>query len=294
MKEEKDIQEEEKEEVRPDSEGFTESDHRRFLPPGNEEFASELIEEVKVEIVEETASEEPEIDSEQPVVESTDEPKTSRAETEAPCTTDKSPWGIVSHTVSWLMVPMLMPVYGTILIFTLSILSLSSAATRLWFTAIVFGINVMLPVLVIILLKWFGIVSDPGLNVRKERSIPYIVCILCLLATAWFMYVKHAPAMFCLFYVGGAIGGLVNLLINFKWKISAHAAGVAGILALLIRISSDGFPQGNVMLWLLIWILLAGGTGSARLYLQRHTFWQVMAGYAVGFLSVYITTAFGV
>lgn len=277
--------------VHPESVHNAESDHRRFLPPGNDDYASILS--VDSESVE---SEEEDMPSEDACVEKHEASSDSAVEggEEKEERRGRKFWNIVSHTVSWLMVPMLMPVYGTILIFGLSILSLTSAETRLWLTGIVFGINVLLPALVIVVLKRLGLVGDLGLNERKERFIPYIVSILSLLGTAWFMGVKHAPALFWLFYVGGAVGGIVNLLVNLRWKISAHAAGVAGVLALLIRISSDGFPQGNVMLWLLIWILLAGATGSARLYLERHTFWQVMAGYAVGFVSVYLTTSFGV
>ena len=80
------------------------------------------------------------------------------------------------------------------------------------------------------------------------------------------------------------------LLINFRWKISAHAAGVAGVVALLIRIIRDGLPQDGAFLWLLIAIGLSGILGTARVWLGRHTAWQVIAGYAVGFLSVILMT----
>ena len=174
----------------------------------------------------------------------------------------------LSTFLSWALVPLLMPVYGVILAFTLSILAYTSTATKIVFT----------------------LVHDIGLNGRKERLIPYIVSILSMLGTGAFMWYKGAPSWLVMFFAGGGIAGIVNLMINFRWKISAHAAGIAGIVALLIRIIRDGFPQEGVFLWLLISIGLAGLLGTSRVWLGRHTVWQVIAGYAVGFLSVMLMT----
>ncbi len=104
------------------------------------------------------------------------------------------------------------------------------------------------------------------------------------------MWYKGAPMWLVMFFGGGAVAGAINLLINFRWKISAHAAGVAGVVALLIRIIRDGLPQDGAFLWLLIAIGLSGILGTARVWLGRHTAWQVIAGYAVGFLSVILMT----
>ena len=42
----------------------------------------------------------------------------------------------------------------------------------------------------------------------------------------------------------------------------------------------------SLIIGLLIAIGLSGILGTARVWLGRHTAWQVIAGYAVGFLSV--------
>ena len=109
-------------------------------------------------------------------------------------------------------------------------------------------------------------------------------------ATAYFMYLKHAPLWFAMFFAGGGVAGLINLLINFKWKISAHSAGIAGVVAMLIRIMHDGVAQPSTIVWIFIWVALAGLLGSARVWLGRHTAAQVIAGYCVGFLSVFFMT----
>ncbi len=197
---------------------------------------------------------------------------------------------LFSHILSWLLVPLMMPVYGLILAFGLSILDVAPMGMRVVFTLIVFGIDVALPMLLIVLLKKLKVVDDYGLNGQKERLIPYIITVVCFGVTAWFMAMKGAPLWLSLFFAGGALAGLVNMLINFSWKISAHAAGIAGIVALLIRIEKDGSAEPQLFFWLLAAIVLSGLLGSARVWLGRHTVWQVLAGYAVGFCSVFLLT----
>ncbi|MDE6443036.1 MAG: phosphatase PAP2 family protein [Muribaculaceae bacterium] len=196
----------------------------------------------------------------------------------------------ISHLLSWVLVPMLMPVYGLILAFGLSILDLAPMGTRIGFTLIVAGINVLVPMLLVLLLKKLGLVQDLGLNGRKERLIPYIISIVALIVTAVFMYLKGAPYWLVWFFAGGAAGGVVNMIVNFWWKISAHAAGIAGVVALLVRIARDGNPHPAVFGWLIATIILAGLLGSARVWLGRHTVWQVMAGLTVGFTCVILFT----
>lgn len=192
-----------------------------------------------------------------------------------------------AHIISWLLVPLLMPVYGIILIFNLSILSLSPTATKFVFTLIVFGINFIFPMLMVLLLKKMRLIDDVGLNGRKERLIPYIISTVCLGGTAWLLWDKGVPMWVAIFYAGGALAALINMIVNFKWKISAHAAGIAGIVAMLIQITKEGFPVPGMTLWIAGSILLAGILGSARVWLGRHTLMQVLAGSAVGFISVW-------
>lgn len=196
----------------------------------------------------------------------------------------------IATITSWVLVPLLMPFYAIIMLFFLSPLSAASASAKLGITAIIFVINVVLPMLLVYLLKLFGLVQDVGLNNRKERLIPYIITILSFGASAWFIQTKGAPLWVTMFFIGGAIAAIINFIVNFRWKISAHAAAIAGIVAMLIRLRMEWMPTEGLLTWTIIWVLLAGILGSARIWLGRHTVWQVLAGYTVGFLSVYLIT----
>lgn len=197
---------------------------------------------------------------------------------------------VVATGLSWLLVPLLMPVYGILLIFGLSILSYIPLGPKTVFTLLVAAVNVALPAVLVVLLKRMGIVQDLGLNGQKERLIPYIISILCMGATAILLATKGFPMWVVMFYAAGVAAGLVQMVINFWWKISAHAAGIAGVVALTIRMIHDAYPRPELFVWLLVVIGCAGLVGSARLWLHRHTLGQVLAGYAVGFCSVYFLT----
>lgn len=192
-----------------------------------------------------------------------------------------------SHILSWLLVPLIMPVFGILFIFRLSILDVVPAGAQTGVTFVIAGINFFAPMLIIWLLKILGVVQDVGLNGQKERLIPYILTALCYGASAWFVASRGAPVWVAMFFCGGALAALINMAINFKWKISAHAAAIAGLIALLIRLQRDVAVEPKLFVWLLITVGVTGLLGSARVWLGRHTVWQVLAGYLVGFCSVF-------
>lgn len=196
----------------------------------------------------------------------------------------------IATFLSWVLVPLLMPVYGVILAFNLSILIYATPDAKWIYTIITALFNVGVPALLVVLLKKLGMVNDLGLNGRRERTLPYIISIMGLGLTAWFMAIKVAPMWLIMFFVGGAIAGVINLIVNFRWKISAHAAGMAGIVALLARLLLIGIPVPGLNTWFMISIALTGLLGTARVWLGRHTVWQVLAGYVVGFCCVFFMT----
>lgn len=192
-----------------------------------------------------------------------------------------------ANIISWVFVPLLMPVYGIMLIFTLSFLRFAPFHAKLLFTLIVFGINFLVPMVLVLILKKLGVIEDIGLNGRKERLIPYVITMVCLAGTGFFLYMKMAPLWVAMFYAGGALAALINMLVNFRWKISAHAAGIAGLVAMLIQVIKEGPADDGIVWWIVGAIVMAGLLGSARIWLGRHTLMQVLAGTAVGFLSVW-------
>ena len=69
------------------------------------------------------------------------------------------------------------------------------------------------------------------------------------------------------------------------WKISTHTAAIGGIAGALVAFS--GKFSYNPVWWLCLVILVAGLVGTARMILRQHTLAQVVAGFAVGFVSAF-------
>jgi len=154
------------------------------------------------------------------------------------------------------------------------------------FSTIVFpGVNILL-------LKWYGVVTSLSMRNRTERNAPYVSTIF-FFVLGYYMLRKGALPDSLFSILIGCIATLFFItIINFRWKISAHAAGIFGIIGALIalfRIHSFG----NITL--LCVLLLAGGLViTSRLILNAHTPSESYVGAILGFTTVYTCVYFGV
>lgn len=198
----------------------------------------------------------------------------------------------VSQILSYIFSPLLVPTYGMILASFLSVLSVLSARVLCTTVAITFVITCVIPACGIMAMYKTGFLTDPGLNVRTERSLPYALTILCYVGCCFFLYRAGAPSWLTMFYAGGGAAALINAVVNLKWKISAHAAAMGGLVAMLFRIAAMHQSVVDLNIWISAVVVLAGAVMTARVYLQRHTLMQVLAGCANGFLCVWLLTMF--
>lgn len=198
----------------------------------------------------------------------------------------------VSQILSYIFSPLLVPTYGMILASFLSVLSVLSARVLCTTVAITFVITCVIPACGIMAMYKTGFLTDPGVNVRTERSLPYALTILCYVGCCFFLYRAGAPSWLTMFYAGGGAAALINAVVNLKWKISAHAAAMGGLVAMLFRIAAMHQSVVDLNIWISAVVVLAGAIMTARVYLQRHTLMQVIAGCANGFLCVWLLTMF--
>lgn len=198
----------------------------------------------------------------------------------------------VSQILSYIFSPLLVPTYGMILASFLSVLSVLSARVLCTTVAITFVITCVIPACGIMAMYKTGFLTDPGVNVRTERSLPYALTILCYVGCCFFLYRAGAPSWLTMFYAGGGAAALINAVVNLKWKISAHAAAMGGLVAMLFRIATMHQSVVDLNIWISAVVVLAGAVMTARVYLQRHTLMQVIAGCANGFLCVWLLTMF--
>ena len=195
-----------------------------------------------------------------------------------------------AHIFSWVLSPVLIPTYAVFIALWVTTLSFLTAALRWNVVVMVWLITCMLPMLAIYVLYKLKIISHPGLNNRKERYIPYMVTAACYLGASWYLHGIHAPHWMWMFMVGGAVAAVLSCVVNIWWKISAHAAAMGGLLALLSRIALYGINVIDMWPVLSLAIILTGILCTSRILLQCHTLMQVAAGVVNGFFWVFILT----
>ena len=193
----------------------------------------------------------------------------------------------VSVFFSTLLTPLMMPTYGIIVSLWMSSLLVLTLPTKMTVLGVVFLITGVVPVLSFILLKYLKIIDDIHLNGRKERLLPYVIMIVCYVSTAIYLFMINAPEWMWMFMFGGGCAALVSLIINFKWKISAHMAGIGGLIGLLCRINAGGDGAFDLLPVICATIFVAGILGTSRVAMERHTVMQVLAGTLYGFVWVY-------
>lgn len=191
----------------------------------------------------------------------------------------------VAQVLSDVFSPIVLPAYMMAVAMWVSPLSVASERVRLVTMGVVVALTAIVPTGVILTLIKLGKVKDVSLSDRSERYIPYVVSIVCYLATALFLSKVHAPMWLRSFYLGAAFAGVVAYAITSKWKISAHSSSVGGVAAALAWMCYHGLLLYCPMVWVSVGILLCGLIGTSRLILHRHTPAQVFAGYCLGAVS---------
>jgi hypothetical protein len=134
---------------------------------------------------------------------------------------------------------------------------------------------------------------------KQERTGPYIITGIFYL---W-MYKNFAngavPELYAKFVLGATIGLFFAFFANIFFKISAHATGMGGFIAMILLLafkwSGETFVLGSILLslnaLLAIVIVVAGVVGAARLALGTHTQAEIWQGYAAGFVAVMVANA---
>ncbi|MFI3239059.1 MAG: hypothetical protein R3Y22_00480 [Bacteroidales bacterium] len=194
----------------------------------------------------------------------------------------------ISRFFSVILSPLLMPTYGVLVALSLTILCMipSDAATIV--TLVIFALTCVVPSLVVFTMKMLGFVSDYSISNRKQRPIPYLATISAFIVAALYINAVEAPQWLSLYFLAGAGAALTAFIINWWWKISAHLSGIGGLLALLVNLQYNELTLIDITPLIYIGIIATGMLGTARLYLNRHTFWQVIFGFLNGFLWVYL------
>ncbi|MCW3071092.1 MAG: hypothetical protein JWO44_982 [Bacteroidetes bacterium] len=190
----------------------------------------------------------------------------------------------IAKLFSYLFHPLLMPTYGFLLIFctTNYIATFTPLNLKLIILGITFLFTFILPSINTLILLRAKKINSLEMETTRERTIPYISTSLYFFALYYLFYNAEFPPVFVILILGAAISILLTFIVNFKWKISAHAIGIGGIIGAVMGIS---FRLAiDLRLILVLCIFIAGCVGFARLKLNAHSPSQVYTGFLTGFV----------
>lgn len=186
----------------------------------------------------------------------------------------------MARFVSLLFTPFYLPLFGLIILFTLSYLSLLPIVYRLQVIVVVYLFTILLPTYLIHFYRKHQGLTLIELGRRERRAVPYVISILCYLLCVWLLKSWHVFHFVGSIVMAALTIQIVCAIINIGWKISTHTAAIGGVAGALFAFSEIfGF---NPVWWLCGVLVVAGVLGSARMILRQHTLAQVVAGFFVG------------
>lgn len=199
----------------------------------------------------------------------------------------------ISHVISTVFQPLLMPTYGVMLLFMYTYFGVAYS-NRFWHIVTpIMLFSFVIPGILIYLLLRIGLISDLSLKVRKERFYPYFIALLSYSAMVIFYYKAQMPTWFITMMAGSIAIMIIAILITLVWKISAHMFGVGGLVGGVMSVCY--YVEHSNPYWLFIGLfILAGSVGTSRLILKRHTLAQVIAGFLLGFSVAFLFVKLGV
>ena len=184
--------------------------------------------------------------------------------------------------------PLLMVTYGMIAAFTFTYMAIYPISIKIFLLGIVFLLTVLMPGATMYLMMRKGAIHNMELTRRHERVVPYLVFTIGMLGSAVYLQKMMVPLWLIFPFYGTCLALILALIINFFWKISAHAIGVGGFLGGLMGIAHVHLYNPYWMFILLI--IISGLVGTARLILKRHTPMQVYAGFCLGFICTFASS----
>lgn len=183
------------------------------------------------------------------------------------------------------------PTFSPLLAFFLTLIATDISSNYSPYQLLVIGaiitvLTIILPLSVVLFLKWVGLVTQIELNDKSERIAPLMISVIFIWGCSELLYRYNFPITLILFYRLASILIVIATFITLFWKISMHALGW-GILS-AIALILFGFRETPYFFIFPLVILISGVVSSARLFLNAHTQTQIYSGFTLGLFGMLI------
>lgn len=187
-----------------------------------------------------------------------------------------------ARVISAIFTPFSIPFLVFLILFLFSYLRIMPIQYKLIVLGVVYCFTILMPTLTIFLFRKINGFSPEDLGERKRRFMPFLLTITSYVFCLVMMHRLNIPWYMTGIILAALIMMVICIVVNLKWKLSEHMAGVGAIVGGLVSFSAlFGY---NPVWWLCLFILIAGVLGTARIILQHHTLGEVLVGFAVGLI----------
>ncbi|MBR1426398.1 MAG: phosphatase PAP2 family protein [Paludibacteraceae bacterium] len=194
---------------------------------------------------------------------------------------------ISAQALSVLLYPLFIPTYGMLLFW--AVLSANSGdllPLAKWMiivgTTSIF--TLVFPLLIILMMIYRKRLDDIQIREPEQRTLPYLYTFTCYLCWCIFIARIHLPYFLLHTAIGATVALVAVMLINTRWKISAHLTAWGGLLGGIADycLWTNRLPARWILLSaMLITCLLM----YARIILKAHTPEQTAAGLLLGLIA---------
>lgn len=187
-----------------------------------------------------------------------------------------------ARVISAIFTSFSIPFLAFLILFLFSYLRIMPIQYKLIVLGVVYCFTILMPTLTIFLFRKINGFSPEDLGERKRRFMPFLLTITSYVFCLVMMHRLNIPWYMTGIILAALIMMVICIVVNLKWKLSEHMAGVGAIVGGLVSFSAlFGY---NPVWWLCLFILIAGVLGTARIILQHHTLGEVLVGFAVGLI----------
>ncbi|MDD3721299.1 MAG: hypothetical protein PHW92_02260 [Lutibacter sp.] len=191
-----------------------------------------------------------------------------------------------SKFISYFFHPINFPIIGVILFF-LFIPKFIFKPQEYSILTIIFVVTYIFPLILLWLLKRFGLINSYQMVTIEERKFPTLLFISISLFIGFWLFKSSVVDILALLFFGYGLSLIsTSIFLYLKLKISLHTMAISGLIGFLIYYSY--YYKINLTPILALLFVIAGLVASARLRLRAHKLNEVMLGGVVGFTAQFI------
>ena len=188
---------------------------------------------------------------------------------------------LIAKALSIVFHPIVLPTLGIFIIFRSSqYMSMMDITGQRAIYLIVFISTFVLPLVMSSIFLLSRVIKSLEMTKTQERFVPFLVTAIFYFFTYLTLYQLNAPGFISAYIFGAFAIVFIISFVTVKWKISAHAAALGGLIGMMMALANLYFAYTTY--FFIQGLIIAGLVSSARLILEEHNLKQIGAGFFMG------------